>query len=1479
MKKYLLLTISTLISLSFNLFADWIPITLEAPTKPSINAVSSNIQTTIVNFNLSGFYLNTVQTPNGEASIATVDMASQILEEGAPDLAKLDASIIIPDEAEMQINVLSSSFRDYPNITIAPSKGNLTRDIDPNTVPYRWGSIYEVDRFYPEILTDMREPYILKDYRGQTILTYPFQYNPVTKVLRVYYDMTVEVSVLNQTGGLNQKNRNENSTIINTQFKGIYKNHFINFFATHTRYTPVEEQGRMIVISHGPFMEAMQPFVNWKNQKGIPTTIVNVSTIGNNTTAIKNYIQTEYNLNDGLAFILLIGDGTQIATPSAAGGSSDPSYALLEGNDNYPDIFVGRFSAENVTQVQTQVTKTVHYERDLVSGDWLKKGMGIASSEGAGIGDNGEADWVHMDIIRNKLLDYTYSTVDQVYANNGGNATMITNNVNYGRSEICYCGHGSATTWVTTGYSNSNVNALTNDWKLPYIHSVACVNGQFANTTCFAEAWLRATNNSNGNPTGAVAMYASSINQSWAPPMRGQDEYIDLFVDEEMSSIAGLWYNSSCGMIDAYGTDGANMYKTWHIFGDPSLQVKTDTLSQIAASYLPNIMIGMENFEITTDAPNSLVCLSSNNEIIAYGYADNSGFINLDLINLPDEPTDLLLTITALNRITVVDTVELIPSNVPFLLFNSFSINDSETGNGNGQTDYGENLKLTVNLRNVGSLPADSVSVTLSSDSPFITFVEGTANYLSIASDSIYGLPDGFEITLNKNVPDMEPILINIQSVCQDTLIWNSSFQLIAHSPVLNLEIISVLDEEGNNNGKLDIGETAQVTIQIKNNGTSDICNAVANLNSVYEFLEIEEEIFNYDTIAANTSKIGTWNITISEDASTADFADFSLNIIEDEEIFLEENFYLIIGQIPVLVLDLDNNNNSGTAIHSAISTLGIQAVYSTTFPADLNIYKSIFVCLGTSPQNHELTLSEGARLANYLNNGNCLYMEGADTWYEDQTTAVHQMFKIQGISDGGNDISTINGQINSFTEGMAFPYSGDNSYIDRINAVAPAFSIFKNQYPLYTCAVAYNQGTYKTIGSSFEFGGLVNSEFPSTKSNLVIKYLEFFDLIETESMDLDLANGWNMISIYLEPRPTDIDSILSSIRSDIRIMKNSLGQTYIPAYNINTLGEWNIKQGYMIYTTDDVSVSIQGYKIAPEFQTISLPGGWRLIPYLRDNPMDIAEALSSIVDNIIIVKNQDGGIFVPLYNINTIGNMQALSSYNLCVSEASDLVYPANNSSRRVIFDENKILKPKNKVIFTDNSMVAILDFNENYEGKEIGAFNSEGKLVGASVVQNGKAAIVIYGKDEFTEEAASDGELITFRDVNENNNFSFEFNNITDVISGNEIKRISYKKDAAYAAKVILEEGISNETPVKALPNPANNSFKLEFNLIEVGNYEILIYSSTGILIDKISKNFTNSGFNYFNYNSNQLATGLYNVIIRGANYQESCKVLIAR
>ncbi|MDZ7777584.1 MAG: C25 family peptidase propeptide domain-containing protein [Bacteroidales bacterium] len=41
--------------------------------------------------------------------------------------------------------------------------------------------------FYPADHAILRTPYILRDYRGQTIVVNPFRYNPVTKELRVAY--------------------------------------------------------------------------------------------------------------------------------------------------------------------------------------------------------------------------------------------------------------------------------------------------------------------------------------------------------------------------------------------------------------------------------------------------------------------------------------------------------------------------------------------------------------------------------------------------------------------------------------------------------------------------------------------------------------------------------------------------------------------------------------------------------------------------------------------------------------------------------------------------------------------------------------------------------------------------------------------------------------------------------------------------------------------------------------------------------------------------------------------------------------------------------------------------------------------------------------------------------------------------------------------------------------------------------------------
>jgi len=205
-----------------------------------------------------------------------------------------------------------------------------------------------------------------------------------------------------------------------------------------------------------------------------------------------------------------------------------------------------------------------------------------------------------------------------------------------------------------------------------------------------------------------------------------------------------------------------------------------------------------------------------------------------------------------------------------------------------------------------------------------------------------------------------------------------------------------------------------------------------------------------------------------------------------------------VIGQIPVVIIDLDENHNSGPAMQTAIQANEIAVEYTTSFPADMSIYTSAFVCLGIYSNNHVLSSSEGQVLADFLNNGGNLYMEGGDTWAYDSQTAVHSMFNLNGVEDGSGDMGTVLGQSGTFTEGMSFNYSGDNSYMDHLEPISPAFMIFENQSPNYGTGVAYDEGSYRTIGTSHEFGGLDEGTSPSTKEELMAKYLDFIGISTT---------------------------------------------------------------------------------------------------------------------------------------------------------------------------------------------------------------------------------------------------------------------------------------------------------------------------------------------------------------------------------------------
>ena len=660
----------------------------------------------------------------------------------------------------------------------------------------------------------------------------------------------------------------------------------------------------MIVICYPDFTDAIAPFVEWKNQKGIDCQLFTTADAGTSYTGIKSFIQSQYDLDDGLTFVQLVGDAAQIP---AYNSDEDPSYSLLEGSDTYPEIFVGRFSGTTDAHIETQVERTIHYERDITSGTWLSDGLGIASNQGTG--DQGEYDDEHMDNIRDKLLAYTYTFVDREYDSNGGSISGAMNTLNDGVSIVNYCGHGSTTSWGNGApLNNSHVNALENDNNLPFIFSVACVVGQFMNTTCFAETWLRATNNTTDEPTGAIAFYGATINQSWSPPMRGQDHINDLLVGwnyytgsaiDQKFTFGGLSFNGSCNMMDIYGAAGQNEFKHWTIFGDASVMVRTMQPETMTISHNANIPTGSSSFTVNTDTENALVCLYDGSEIIASGYTDVSGDVVLPLDPVPDTPQDLTLTVTAYNKITYIETVPVITASGPYLSIDSYSVSSG----GDDLIEPSETAYLSFTLANSGTDTASNTEMTISESDPYITLIDASQSFGSIIHNSSATQNNAYSFSVAPNIPDGHEISLNCAITCDESS-WNYQIDLSAAAPVLIIDNYTVTS---GGDDLIQPGETASLTVTINNSGGSGANNTSMTITESDSYISLVDgsQSFGFIPALGIVTENDAFSFSVGSDIPDQHEITLNCQISSDENIW-DTQIVLSAHNPPILTVHLE---------------------------------------------------------------------------------------------------------------------------------------------------------------------------------------------------------------------------------------------------------------------------------------------------------------------------------------------------------------------------------------------------------------------------------------------------------------------------------------------------------------------------------------------------------------------------------------------
>ena len=183
-----------LVFFSIALSSEWIDLGSSIPSPPSLSVSSSNIDNSNLTFELKGYSLDSYMINNIEYFSVKFPNGASLLEEGNPNLQKFSSSIIIPDNKNMEVQIISSEYVEIENINIVPSKGNISRLINPEDIEYSFSDIYSQNSFFPREVAILNDPYVLRDYRGQVVQINPMQYNPVTKVLRIYTNIELQVS-------------------------------------------------------------------------------------------------------------------------------------------------------------------------------------------------------------------------------------------------------------------------------------------------------------------------------------------------------------------------------------------------------------------------------------------------------------------------------------------------------------------------------------------------------------------------------------------------------------------------------------------------------------------------------------------------------------------------------------------------------------------------------------------------------------------------------------------------------------------------------------------------------------------------------------------------------------------------------------------------------------------------------------------------------------------------------------------------------------------------------------------------------------------------------------------------------------------------------------------------------------------------------------------------------------------------------------
>ena len=267
--------------------------------------------------------------------------------------------------------------------------------------------------------------------------------------------------------------------------------------------------------------------------------------------------------------------------------------------------------------------------------------------------------------------------------------------------------------------------------------------------------------------------------------------------------------------------------------------------------------------------------------------------------------------------------------------------------------------------------------------------------------------------------------------------------------------------------------------------------------------------------------------------------------------------------------------------------------------------------------------------------------------------------------------------------------------------------------------------------------------------------------------------------------------------------------------------------------------------------------------------------------DNLIIVKDYAGNPYLPAYNFNGIGNLLPNQGYQLKINYEDTLHYISNDIEYRLsdIVVTKNILSHFVSPVPTDNNMTIIID-ESAWEmtpeiGAEIGVYNKNGLLVGASIYSTPVSVITVWGDDFTTDiiDGLNDMESMKFKIWDQYQESNFE------VSTWKEGSNEYVTNQINIAGNININNKFDAVRLFDASPNPSNNTTDISFFIPEKGKVNISVYNIIGELINEIANSEYDAGKHFIEMNVAKLEAGTYFYKMTFGEFYKTKQLVILR